>query len=157
MNKRIELLNQIVPLMPEQSKTNVRIPFHVAVPLREMEIEYSYEPKELPDKEAALRLIEDGMDRYAGKEFRDSYDPAEHYLPVVNLVTLSLDAPDGYRGCAHRHAQKQLHRLTEQEASPGFLPGPLCAGEWEAVINVHAVVTAPCTVTLRITGEEAVK
>lgn len=149
----MDILERTILLKPDQSKTNVRIPFEVPQGLTEMTIEYSYSPKELADREKALRLIDEGMERYATAEYRDHYDPAENYLPVVNLVTLSLDGPDGYRGCAHRHAPVQIHRLSADEASPGFLPGAITAGSWEAVINVHAVVTEQCAVRLKVTGE----
>ena len=79
--------------------------------------------------------------------------PIRSFLPLVNLVTLSVDAPDGYRGCAHRHDPVQTHVLRAEDSSPGFDDGAILAGSWRVVINVHAVVTSPCTYHLKVTAE----
>ena len=77
----------------------------------------------------AVEAVKAALARYAWAVVQK--DPYA-YLPVYNLVTLSLDDPAGYRGAAHRRATEQCHRLTAESASPGFLPGELRPGQWQA-------------------------
>lgn len=59
---------------------------------------------------------------------------------LKTLVTLSLKGPDGFRGAGHRHGDHHQVRLTAREATPGYLPGPLAAGEWTVTLHTHLVV-----------------
>ncbi len=61
-----------------------------------MKIEFSYSPKNLDDEEKAHKYIDDGFEKYAPEPYRKGYKPWYEYLPVKNLLTVSLDSPDGY-------------------------------------------------------------
>lgn len=139
-------------IMPSQEKTNIVIPFVLGGDVRKMKISFSYSPKELCDEADALRQIDSCFDKYAPGDLRGGYSSIDIILPLVNLITLSLDDPMGYRGAAHRHTPVQEHILTENECSYGFLPRRFTAGEWRAVINVHAVVTdfADCRLKVEV-------
>ena len=149
--KRI-LLNVTGELFPADSQTNVVHEFCLDVPAEAIRIEYHYSPKILDDDALANRLLEAGMEHCVEEQDRAQF-PIRSFLPLVNLVTLSVDDPNGYRGCAHRHANEQEHVLRAEDSSPGFEDKPLPLGEWRAVINVHAVVTSPCRYELIITAE----
>jgi hypothetical protein len=71
-----------------------------------------------------------------------------------NLVTLSLFDPAGFRGAGHRFAPRQRIDVTEAQATPGFLPGALPAGDWELEVDVHCVL-APSAVEVRVETSEA--
>jgi hypothetical protein len=137
-------------LHPENSKTNIFLPFKVENGFDRMEIHFSYTPKELDDKALSLKYINAGMEKYAPEKYRSGYQNSEDFLPVLNLVTLSLDSPEGYLGCAHRHEPEQIHIISEKSSSPGFVPQKPVSGDWRAVVNVHAVVTETCTCRLKI-------
>lgn len=139
-------------LYPEQSATNVALPFVLDQPQQSLTIEYEYWPKVLSDDDLARRMLNDGMEHCVEEQDRAQF-PINEFLPLVNLVTLSVDAPDGYRGCAHRHDPQQLHILRAEDSSPGFDDGEIMAGQWQVVINVHAVVTEPCHYRLKVTAE----
>lgn len=139
-------------LHPEQSATNVELPFVLETAMDSLTIEYEYWPKVLSDDELARRMLNAGMEHCVEEQDRAQF-PINEFLPLVNLVTLSVDAPDGYRGCAHRHDSEQLHVLRAEDSSPGFDDGEIMAGEWKVVINVHAVVTEPCNYRLKVTAE----
>lgn len=57
-----------------------------------------------------------------------------------SLVTLQLFDPGGFRGAGHRFAPRQSIELDARRATPGFLRGPIPAGEWIAEVDVHSVV-----------------
>lgn len=139
-------------LHPEQSATNVEFPFVLENAVDSLTIEWEYWPKVLSDDDLARRMLNDGMEHCVEEQDRAQF-PINEFLPLVNLVTLSVDAPDGYRGCAHRHDPQQKHVLRAEDASPGFDDGEIMAGEWKVVINVHAVVTEPCNYRLKVTAE----
>lgn len=140
-------------LHPIDSKTNISLPFLVEDDYERLEIHFSYTPKELEDKEQARKYIDEGMAKYAPGSYRAGYKNWEAYLPVYNLITLSLDSPDGYVGCAHRHNPEQIHILSKTASSPGFAAQEPVHGNWQAIINVHALVTDECTCTLKIFGD----
>ena len=80
----------------------------------------------------------------------------EKFMPLLNLVTLSLDDSRSYRGAAHRQAAFQEHIISEKSASPGFIKGKIEKGQWQIVLNVHALVTEKCVCEIKIeAGGEA--
>lgn len=148
------VLKTTLRVTPAQEKTNIVLPFVLEREAKQLKINYSYAPK-LSDGEAAAKAAERCLQRDAGA-YRAQYPAAEVFLPLKNLITLSLDDPNGYRGAAHRQADSQVHIVTETTASPGFLTGKLPAGQWRLVLNVHALVTPFCDCRVKIEVEEAV-
>lgn len=151
--KQIYLCEKV--LHESDNKTNVICPFEVPTELEKMEIRFSYSPKELADIEKSHRFIDEGFKKYAPEPYRKGYKKWEEYLPVVNLLTVSLDSPTGYVGCAHRQSPNQVHVFNKTECSVGFVPQRLVSGKWVVTINVHALVSDECRFKLEILGEEA--
>ncbi len=116
-------------------KTNLIHRFDVPENIKALKIKYSYSPKTLENREKAVSIIHNCFDKYdeilVGR-------PAD-YLPVKNLITLSLDSCGIYRGAAHRQDNTQEHIISADFASPGFIKGEINAGEWDVVLNVHSV------------------
>lgn len=149
------LLDMRVHITPDMEKTNIPLPFCVPQSAEKLCITYSYAPKELSGA-AGEAIAEACLLRDTG-EFREEYPAAEAFLPLKNLITLSLDDPYGYRGAAHRQAPQQVHILTESEASPGFYAGAVSAGDWKLTLNVHALVTEFCDCEIKVEVEEGTK
>lgn len=145
------LLEKHDQIMPKADKTNIVLPFDVPAQVKALQIEYQYTPKTCENEQAAVELIKKALAQY-GENLLDK-DPY-HYLPVNNLVTLSLDSPAGYRGAAHRQPNKQFHHISAAGASPGFLPGVIDPGRWQVVLNVHCAA-CPIQYTITVTGEES--
>jgi hypothetical protein len=130
---------------PDASRTHIRFPFEVDGTGGGLEILFSYEPKVLADAERTREMYDEGTRVYAG-----SLPPGVVREPLNNLLTLSLDGPSGFRGCAHRHNPLQRIVVDPREATPGFIPGAVEAGRWTATVSVHAVVTDRCTFRLQV-------
>ena len=151
MNKII-LKETVTHLRPDDEKSTRYIPFIIPEGVKRLFITYSYSPKILEDKEKSLLLIKENLIRDAGEEWTE-YTDYDEFLPLKNLVTLSLMSPEGYQGAAHRQADEQYHEIGEAYASPGFVRGGIIAGQWELCLNVHALVTDACTCSIKIEGE----
>lgn len=119
----------------DDDKTNIIHRFDVPENIKSLKIKYSYSPKTVEDKETAVRLVRDCLEKYDEKPD----GKIESNLPVKNLITLSLDDSTSYRGAAHRQASEQEHIISEDYASPGFIKGKIIDGEWKIVLNVHYV------------------
>ncbi len=130
---------------PEASQTHVRLPFVLERGAQAMEVRFCYEPKVLVDEQRERMLIEEGLRLYA-----DSLQSGRPREPVLNLLTLSLDGPSGFRGCAHRHSPDQSIAVGRDWATPGFVAGALEAGRWTATVSVHCVVTERCTFRVQV-------
>ena len=145
------ILDEVILLHPEDSKTNVCLSFSLKKNYQSLEFICSYEPKSCDDREKAKQMILEGLEVYAPPEYRERWGPWESFLPaVVSLITFSLDAPEKYLGCAHRHANEQRHIISGKFSSSGFFRHTPTAGDWRAVINVHAVVSPEVRYHLQI-------
>jgi len=141
---------------PDATATHIPFPFRVDQESECLEIAFSYEPKILMDDGRARELIQTGIREYA--ESLENADPEQWrvHAPVRNLLTLSLDGPLGFRGCAHRFDRVKQIVIGRTSATPGFIPGPIEAGPWKATVSVHLVATERCTIHLevRVAGTE---
>ncbi len=142
-------------LRPDDEKSNVYIPFDVPEGINKLCITYSYSPKILEDKDKSIELIKENLIRDAGEDWTE-YTDYEEFMPLKNLVTLSLISPDGsFRGAAHRQADNQYHEISKDFASPGFLKSDIVSGQWTLCLNVHALVTDLCICNIKLEGEVA--
>ena len=139
-------------VFPEQDKTNIPLQFTVPNGIEKLIIDYEYLPKTLEDEEIATKLLEKSIEKYLGKEYEAA---PKDFMPVKNLITLSLDENGTYRGAAHRQADKQHHEISRDFASVGFDKGEITSGEWTLMLNVHCCA---CEVSynVRITGEASI-
>lgn len=67
------------------------------------------------------------------------YAPAGAF-GIANNITLTLFDPRGFRGAGHREAPHHQVCITPSQATPGYLPGPIPAGEWIAEVDTHMVM-----------------
>ena len=147
------LLKKSVTLTPEHEKTNIFLPFLVNEEFERLEIDYSYSPKTLEDEEKSKVLIKENLIRDGWDEIAERGD-YKAFMPLKNLITLSLDSPQGYVGAAHRQADTQHHEISEDFSSVGFDRVKITAGEWTLALNLHAVVSDECNGEIEVRGYE---
>ncbi len=75
--------------------------------MEKLVIDYAYSPKTLVDEEKATELLEKSIKNILERNIKA--EPKD-FMPVKNLITLSLDENGNYRGAAHRQADRQHHR-----------------------------------------------
>jgi hypothetical protein len=148
------ILDRVLCFHPEDSKTNVCVPFSLNRDYGCLELFCSYEPLECDDELFAKRLIEEGLNRFIPPEYRKPDESWRRFLPLVSLITLSLDASGEYLGSAHRRAPEQRHLISAGHSSPGFFRHAARAGDWRAVINLHSLVNSEVRYHLRILAHD---
>lgn len=137
-------------------ETNHTFFYEVEIPAgcERLVIDFGYTPKRLEDKALAAEIIAAGVRKYMPAPYdQELVGYRLEEIPVVNLLTVSLDDPAGtYVGCAHRHAHTQHHEITAASASPGFSAVEIRPGCWRIGLQCHAVVTPSVQVNLCVKG-----
>ncbi|MDN8587332.1 hypothetical protein Q0V21_00995 [Paenibacillus sp. 11B] len=147
----MELLDLQGYASPEDSKTHIRIPFELNEGCGKLNLRLQYAPKTLENREKALQLLKNSYDLYILPENREfAMENADRHLPLKNLITLSLDDAQGYRGACHRQDEVQELFVSERDASPGLMPGELVPGSWSVTLSLHCIVTDICDYRLQI-------
>lgn len=59
---------------------------------------------------------------------------------LSHLITLTILDPASFRGAGHRDGTAHRVHLAAAEATPGYLPGPLPAGEWTVQLDTHRIM-----------------
>lgn len=143
------LLNAKGKITLHNNKTNLIHRFDVPNGLKALKISFEYSPKTLENREKAIEEVKDCLEKY--DEVCEGR-PAD-YLPIKNLVTISLDANGRYIGAAHRQSNNQEHIISADKSSVGFIKTEIEQGEWDIMLNVHSV---SCDIDYKIIveGEE---
>jgi hypothetical protein len=148
----LDVQGQVTPVC---SKIHISYKFHLGQPGGKLVISFAYGPKNLEDPEQAKTMIFESIDKYTELDQRERLQAKwESFLPLKNLVTISVDDPKRHRGAGHRHDPEQLLFLSKEEASPGLVSGEILTGMWEVMLSLHAIVTDNCRYTLHICQEE---
>ena len=72
-----------------------------------------------------------------------------------NMICLSLYDPSTFRGARHRHGNRHVAEIGHDSATPGFLPGPLPAGDWVVQLETHMVMPgAACAYHLEVSVDQ---
>jgi hypothetical protein len=138
-------------LTPLSSKTHITYQFYIPKGVECLNIAFEYSPKTLEDKDLSQERIEEAIQKYVNASLQTVYkEQWEKFYPLQNLLTLSIDDPEGFRGSAHRHPNTQQHSLAVDGSSSGFFAGAIQEGMWRITISVHCVVTSDCSYQLRI-------
>lgn len=145
------LLNEKITLNSSYEKINVPLTFLVNESFEKLQITYSYSPKILLNEEKSKELIEENIRKDAGENFAD-YPSWQEFMPLKNLITLSLDSPKGYVGAAHRHSENQHHIISREFSSVGFEKTDIVKGQWVLTLNVHALVTKKAECFIKVEG-----
>ncbi len=82
------------------------------------------------------------------------YSPHE-VSGYLNMLTLTVFGPEGWRGSGHRHGDRHEVILGADGATPGYLPGPIQPGEWTVEVDTHMVMPGPpCRMKLSIRADD---
>ena len=119
---------------------NGLLPFEVNQDFHTIAVKLSYGPKAIADKDIIMPQIQKCIDKYYPDNVKLSEEDMNEYQALFNFVTISLDDPDGYLGCAHRHHPEQTITISEDFSTDGFAFKKVQKGTWRVVLHVQAVV-----------------
>ncbi|MGN7941022.1 CehA/McbA family metallohydrolase [Virgibacillus sp. 6R] len=122
----------------KSTQSHIKHTFFVPENTDTVYIDFSFEPPHQTDVNENKRLTEEASKYYETKLSQDDVDP------IRNLLTLSIDDPDGFRGGRHYHSPIQHVIIRDHNSSPGFLNKRNLAGLWFITVSVHALVTDTC-------------
>lgn len=143
------ILERTFTLTPEDTAKNFALPFEVVQNYKSLRITHEYTPKVLEDAVVQQEIVGVAVEQYAiPRDLHQKFYNAK----LTNLVTTTLLSPDGYIGAAHRPANLQVHTISPEGSSVGFVATPITKGVWELVMNVHCVITKTCTSSIKIEG-----
>lgn len=140
------LFQQILMLTELDNQQHKKIKIFLDQDYEALHIAFSYNPQEVP-KELALRVIEETLPQYDWEKNLQAMD----FLPLQNLVTISLAYEGEYLGCRHNKETQQEILISEKESSWGFIPQKVSSGQWEIQLNLHCV-QSEVTVELMVKG-----
>ncbi len=143
--KKLCLFQTKSTLYHTSTQTHTEHRFFVPEGSREIQVTFTYSPIVVDDENRHETLVEEAL----------TYDRELDAVQVKgetlrNLLTVSIDDPDGFRGAAHRSAGLQNIVIGEKEATPGFWKGPIQAGLWSVTVSAHAILTEQCSYELVI-------
>lgn len=143
------LLQKKSKLTVKDDKTNIVHNFKVPENINTLKINYSYSPKNFEDREKAVEVIRDCFKKYDEHIVGRPSD----YLPVKNLITLSVDCNGKYIGACHRQSNRQEIIISADYSTPGLVKCSVDEGEWDIVLNVHSI-SCDVDYTLEVEGAE---
>ncbi|MDO5132586.1 MAG: hypothetical protein Q4D81_06355 [Eubacteriales bacterium] len=150
----MRLLEEVYQWRTHDSQTDVPFSFQVPEGMEQIRIRFGFFPGKETDPLICLPPIEQSMNRYYGYYPR-ALQPMEkeHFIPIKNLITISLDKDGVYLGNAHRWATSQEHVLSAGHASLGFVPPEKMAGKWRGTLHLHEILSERVTGHLIVEGE----
>ncbi|MBG9979605.1 CehA/McbA family metallohydrolase [Facklamia sp. DSM 111018] len=142
MNKK-QLFKQDFVLYQSSHQSHITYEFYLPAAVDQLEIRFTYDP-----------LVESNYDHLIPCFEREGIarDKLQKGDAFRNLLTLSVNDPERFRGAHHYFNQEQEIRIGEQEASLGFVEGPLLAGNWQVVISCHGLFSPELKGSLEVVG-----
>lgn len=138
-------------ITPSSSKNQIIHTMYLPKVSKKICVEFSYDPKLLEDRDKSRGIIQEALSRYVlEEELQYKREHWEENYPLQNLITLSFDDAEGFRGAAHRHNPRQQLILSEDFASPGLTPGIVPEGIFKVTVSVHALVTEKCSYSIKV-------
>lgn len=144
--QEVVLFQQTLTLTELDNQQHKKIKIFLDQDYEALHIAFSYSPQEVP-KDLAIRVIEETLPQYDWEKNLRSMD----FLPLKNLVTISLACEGEYLGCRHNKETQQEIIISEKGSSWGFIPQKVCSGQWEIQLNLHCVQSG-VTVELMVKG-----
>jgi hypothetical protein len=134
----------------QESFIHIDLDFEVLSEAEAMTISFSYSPKKIADKKYSTKLVEDGL-RHCFPDRPIDYGYIKKCLPLSNLITFSLDAPNGeYVGDAHRQDSYRIYTISETQSSPGFIPFKIIKGKWRLKVSSFNAERGGVTVDVKV-------
>lgn len=141
-------------LKPSDTASDIPFTFQTPQGTCSIEINLHFEPPSEWNHTICRQPVMQALNTYyVGNQTAFSEDQWMEYLPIKNMITVSLDHGNKYLGNAHRWDSNQTHLFTPTYVAQGFLkPESLC-GCWSGMLHIHEIISPQCRVELKIGWE----
>lgn len=144
--KTRQLFKQDFTLYQSSHQSHIRYEFFVPDNTQALKIKFTYSPLTEDSYEVLLPTFQregiDGSHLREGDSFR-------------NLLTLSVNDPQKFRGAHHYFNLEQEIDIREEEASDGFVAGPIQGGNWQVIVSCHGIFSAEVKGSIEVIGMDA--
>lgn len=150
------LLEKEYTFTPKNTDTDEVFTFQCPEGVQEIHIYFSFAPDVEENCEICKPQIDKAIASYYA-EYAPELQPMEwnKYMPIKNLITISLDHEGVYIGNAHRWRKQQEHILRTDFASLGFCKPQKLEGTWKGMLHLHEIISPECNAMLRVEGVQA--
>lgn len=155
MDKKVKGLFQVQETInKEDNNRHIVHKFQIDNKYKTLFVTFKYFPLFLEDEDKAKEIIFKALDKYrSGAELEQEKENWRKYLKLSNLLTLSFDDINGFRGCAHRKNNNEVIVISSDKSSPGMISGVVEKGEFKITMSIHALVTDICEYSIQVDGE----
>ncbi len=135
MSHRFFIILCLWALLPHVYGENVKIIEQTFFPPGKNVQPYQYVSFEVPPKTTSLKV-----------EY--SYDKNENTIDIGIFDTRGI-GKEGFRGWSG--GKRSEFMISQSQATPGYLPGPLYQGEWQVILGLYKIASQGAKVRLKIT------
>ena len=130
-------------LMQCCGQSHIRHSFFIEEDLESLHMQLNYDRSWIPEEEAKKQVFDCFLQftsNYSPKTVEALQESWMMFRDVRNLVTLSLDDNEGFRGASHRGKEDVRISILPDSASEGYIKGIIPKGTVSVTISVHALV-----------------
>ena len=140
-------------ILPKDNETHVSVSFDVPDGLKSIEVRTAYSPKYEYDEGRCFELIENGLvsQDVSG---RFTVGQKRRCIPLANHISWSLSDGEKWLGTEHRHCPDQMHIISEEYSSNGFIKVAPKGGRWTLIASINGLVTQYTDVLIEVDGFE---
>lgn len=132
--------------------SHIQLPFELPTKGSALFINFKFNPSRSLDKKACVELAKKQMAYYAPDRILTDKE-LQNYSVFKNLVTISLDSPEGYLGSAHRHDNNQQIIISPKESTRGFIKQKIIKGQWIVTVSAHSIISPTIDVEIEVSYE----
>lgn len=138
------LIEKELVLTPKDSQKNIPFVFQLNEAYERLVMTFEYGPSHATEEESFV-VVKESLKHYFPFKGEITNDVVREFLPVENLVTVSLSYNGEYLGARHTKERTQKIVISENGASLGFPTHAIRPGEWEIQLNAHCVASTEVT------------
>lgn len=147
----MQIFHTKVKVLPKDIRSHIKVKFSVPENLSYLAISTFYAPKFEHDEKKCIAIVDECLKKYAPyRQF--SYDDMRRSLPLANHIAWSLDDGEKPLGTEHRHKPDQVHIISEDYSSNGFIKTKVRAGEWTLTASINSIVTDYIDIDITVEG-----
>lgn len=149
----MQIFHTKVRVLPKDIRTHIKVKFNVPDNLSYITISTFYAPKYESDEKKCIAILDESLKKYAPYR-KFSYEDMRMSLPLSNHIAWSLDDGEKNLGTEHRHKPDQVHIISEDYSSNGFVKTRIRAGEWTLTASINSIVTDFIDIDITVNGFE---